>query len=128
MGSTMTIGQEMDLGWMTTGLGLLVVFAALALIIVIIYLLSYILRDRKKDAPAKAAPVAPAPAAPAPPVPQAAQADDSELVAVLTAAVAYAMTGDAVNTTGLVVRSYRRIDNESAWGKAGRNSQIFNKF
>ncbi len=124
MGNTMTIAQDMDLGWMTTGLGLLVVFAALALIIVIIYLLSYILRDRKKDAPAKKA----APVAAAPPVPQAAQADDSELVAVLTAAVAYAMTGDAGNTTGLVVRSYRRIDNESAWGKAGRNSQIFNKF
>ncbi len=132
MNLDMSVSDKLALGFQTTGLGLLVVFVALALIIFIIMALSAMLGDKKKKAaetrtvPTMAPSASAAPVAPVASVVQ--QNNDSELIAVLTAAAACYLTGDVENTTGLVVRSYRRIESESAWGKAGRNSQIFNKF
>ncbi len=52
------------------------------------------------------------------------ETDDSELVAVITAAIA-AMTGD--NASGFVVRSYKKVSG-GAWNKAGRHEMLENRF
>jgi sodium pump decarboxylase gamma subunit len=125
MEQVLTSAEKTNIGLMTTGLGLLVTFAVLILIIVILTVLAGVLRERKKS-PSKAA-TAPKPAMATPPAAAAAQADDGELVAALTAAVA-AYLGSPGSAAGLVVRSYRRLDRKNAWAEAGKNAQIFNKF
>lgn len=117
----MDTAAKLELGLQTTGLGILVTFIALVMIIVIIYLLSAILKERKKNVPI--VPVQPASPQPAVEQPVHNTADDAELVAVLTAAIAASM---GTSTNGLVVRSYRKIG--SAWANAGRDEQIYNKF
>lgn len=108
-----------------TVIGMGTVFLVLILISFIIYLMKFIPelldnRNRKKETVsvpvAKPAPVPPAPAAkPAPvpaPVPAAAPArtDDTQLVAVITAAIVAAMEqeGTPVAPDGLVIRSIKK--------------------
>lgn len=119
----MNVMQE---GGVVTLLGLLVVFVCLALIIVVILVLSWILKDRKrkKPEPAIEKKIEQELEKPLPPVPEV-EVENLELVAVLTAAVAAYM--DA-SPSGLVVRSFRRVPGESAWARAGRSAQIYNKF
>lgn len=50
--------------------------------------------------------------------------NDSELIAVLAAAVAAVMGSDA---NGIVIRSYKRVS-PSAWKRSGRDFQILNHF
>lgn len=101
-------------------IGMLIVFFALVLLIVIISLLANALNaatnSKKPEAPAPAA----APAAPAPVVeePVAEEVvDDAELIAVIAAAIA------AFDNSGktLVVRKVRRV---SAWNKSSRQEQV----
>jgi len=126
MGNTiLTAAEKSNLGFMTTGLGLMVTFIVLTLIIVIIVLLSKILMEKTKNA--GGAKTNPAPAAQNVPPTPAQQPDDTELIAVLTAAVA-AQMGRGSNTSGLVIRSYRQVERKNAWAEAGKNAQIFNKF
>jgi len=116
--------DKAEMAGQVTGLGLLVVFACLIIIIGVIVLLSFILKERKKK------PVEPAPTPavqPAMAPAQSVEAGDEELIAVLTAAVAAAI-GEGATAGGLVVRSYRRINHIPAWERAGKNEQIFNKF
>lgn len=103
-------------------IGMLIVFFALALLIVIISLLANTLNaaanSKKTEAPAPAAapaPVAPAPVAEEPAVEEV--VDDAELIAVIAAAIA------AFDNSGktLVVRKVRRV---SAWNKSSRQEQI----
>lgn len=119
----MNILQE---GGTVTLLGILVVFVCLALIIVVILVMSWIMKDRKKKKPEPAfeQKIEKAIEKPLPPVPVV-EVENLELVAVLTAAVAAYM--DA-SPSGLVVRSYKRVPGESAWARAGRSAQIYNKF
>jgi sodium pump decarboxylase gamma subunit len=126
MYESMTTAEKLSLGVETTGLGLLVTFVALVFLIVIIYIFSAAIRGRDKLRE-EATPAVPAwPVAPGPAVRQ--ETDDGELIAALTAAAAYMMADGGANTTGLAVRSYRKVNGASAWGKAGRNAQIYNKF
>ena len=93
-----------------TLLGMGTVFVVLIIIILCIMLMSKCVRSfegkGKKDEPAPEAPETAAP----PVVPEAeAPADDLELVAVITAAVAAAM--GTTSTDGFVVRSIKRAKN-----------------
>ena len=129
----MEIGDKLSLGLMTTGLGVLVVFVALVAIIAIVAIMSLIMRERKsKKEETKPAPPVKAQANIAE---TAATGDDDDLVVVLSAAAACYIqdekngkTPTAPNTTGLVVRPYKKSKNASAWGRAGRSAQIYNKF
>ena len=53
------------------------------------------------------------------------EVENIELVAVLTAAVAAFLESSPAK---LAVRSYKRVSSDSAWARAGRNAQIYNKF
>ncbi len=128
-----TNADKLALGLETTGLGLLVTFVALVFLIVIISVLAAIMKERKKLKAALVANDAPAPTKQVaePTAPKAAQGgDDTELIAVLTAAATAYMQGQAgaAASSGLVIRSYRKVNGTSAWATAGRNAQIYNKF
>lgn len=100
---------------LNTLIGMGSVFAVLILLAFIISLFKYVsvFENRgkaKKDVAEKAAAPAPAPVAPAAPTP----ADDLQLIAVITAAIAAA---EGTSTDGFVVRSIKRRSNNK-WKKA----------
>ena len=99
-----------------TVMGISVVFLVLIIIMLVIKAMALF---SKVDAPEKKEePVA---------VPAAVQApaanDDTELVAVITAAIACAMGTSANN---LVIRSYKKVSG-GAWNKAGRREVLDNR-
>lgn len=101
-------------------------FVCLVLIILVINILSWILKDRKKkQEPAIEKKIEKDIHEPLPEEPVV-EVQDDELIAVLTAAVAAYMAGET--PTGLRVRSYRSGGGDSAWARAGRNAQIFNNY
>lgn len=100
---------------LNTLIGMGSVFAVLILLAFIISLFKYVsvFENRgkaKKDVAEKAAAPAPAPVAPVAPAP----ADDLQLIAVITAAIAAA---EGTSTDGFVVRSIKRRSNNK-WKKA----------
>lgn len=100
---------------LNTLIGMGSVFAVLILLAFIISLFKYVsvFENRgkaKKDVAEKAATPAPAPVEPAAPAP----ADDLQLIAVITAAIAAA---EGTSTDGFVVRSIKRRSNNK-WKKA----------
>lgn len=116
----------MSEGGIVTVLGILVVFVCLILIILVINILSWILKDRrKKPETATEKKIEKDIHEPLPAVPVV-DVQDDELIAVLSAAVAAYMEGEA--PTGLQVRSYRSGGGRSAWAQAGRSAQIFNSY
>ena len=119
-----TTGEKMAKAGMNTLMGMGVVFAVLIFISWLISMFKYIsvfeAKMKAKKNAAAAAPVA-APAAPVPaaaPAPTAAPAeeenltDDTELVSVITAAIA-AYEGKETVDNGLVVRSIKRVSNRN---------------
>ena len=130
------MGNIFAYGGQVTLIGLSIVFAALIILIVCIYGLSFILRaftgagkaEKKAAAPAPKAEPAPAPvAAPAPVVEEAPVAEaaveeegevvtDPQIIAVIAAAIAAC---DA--NTRFVVRSVKR---SSGWKKSARNEAV----
>ena len=52
------------------------------------------------------------------------ETDDTELIAVITAAIAASM---GKSTSGLIVRSYKKISG-GAWNKAGRTEILDNRY
>lgn len=98
--------------------GIMIVFLGLAILICCIMLISWLLRrmTEKKEVKPAPAPVAPAPVVEAPAVEEEA-VDDTELIAVIAAAIA------AFDNSGknLVVRKVRRV---SAWNKSSREEQV----
>ena len=115
-----TLGNSLTYGGMVTIIGLLVVFFGLALLIVILMGMAEIFKaidKRGQNRRQAAQPVAPAPA----PVPEVAEeeevVDDTELIAVIAAAIAaYEPDGKK-----LVVRRVRRV---GGWNRAAREEQI----
>lgn len=109
---TLTLGEIFEKAALNTLMGMGTVFAVLILIAFIISLFKYIPKfqemfaKKKNTAPA----AAPAPVAKAAPVVEEELVDDSELVAVIMAAIYASMAseGKAVSKDGLVVRSIRR--------------------
>ena len=113
-----TTGEKMAKAGMNTLMGMGVVFAVLIFISWLISMFKYIsvfeAKMKAKKNAAAAAPVA-APAAPAPaaaPAEEENLTDDTELVSVITAAIA-AYEGKETVDNGLVVRSIKRVSNRN---------------
>ena len=100
-----TLAENMKRAALNTVMGLGTVFLVLAFLMFVISLFKYIPNgSAKKEAPAPA----PAPAAVAVPVAEAAvETDDSELIAVIAAAIA---ASEGTTTDGFVVRSIRKVN------------------
>lgn len=104
-----------------TVMGMLVVFAVLIIIMLVIKAMALFSKEEAAPAP-EAVPVPEA--APAPEAAAASAADESELVAVITAAVAAAMQ---TSPSGLLIRSYKKVSG-TAWNNAGRRETLENRF
>ena len=102
-----------------TVMGILIVFLILVIIMMVIKAMALFSGEKKpKKEKVQETPVAEAPAVEVVP-----ETDDSELVAVITAAIAAMMNESA---SGFVVRSYKKVPG-SAWNKAGRREVLDNK-
>lgn len=123
-GENLSLGEALSMGGLVTGLGLLIVFAVLIILMLVLCLFKVIFyKDPNKNAKPEITPVAEEKAETVPV--QAQTADDEELIAVLTAAVAASLN---TSTYNLRIKSYRRINNNvPAWNKAGVNETISNK-
>ena len=101
---------------LVTVFSMAVVFATLLIISYLVDVLRMILNKKEKKQETVAAPQEVKKEAPV--VNIAVQEDDTELVAVITAAIA-AMTGS--NPSGLVVRNIKRMpESDTSWSKAGK--------
>lgn len=121
--------NNLGFGLIVTLIGMLTVFFGLVLLIGLIKLMEKATanlgkggKGGKKGKKQAEAP-APAPAA-APVVEEVPVADDSELIAVISAAVAMMMEDGSAFT----VRRVRRVQNAPAWQKAGREEQVYSRF
>ena len=117
-----TVWSAKDLimgGLAYTVMGILIVFMILIIIMLVIKAMALFSGEKK---PKAVAPVQ----APAQPVVETVEnkTDDTELIAVITAAIAV-MTEQS--TSDFVVRSYKKISG-GAWNKAGRREMLENKF
>ena len=114
--------SKLGYGGLTAGIGMLIVFLGLTILVFCIMGMGAIFKSIDKKKAAKAAAAAPAPA-PAPIIEEAPAAeeevcDDAQLIAVISAAIA------AYDNSGrrLAVRKVRRV---SSWNNAARDEQIF---
>ena len=103
-----------------TVMGILVVFMILVIIMLVIKAMALLSGESKPKKAPQETKVVETPVE-APVVTQ--TADDSELIAVITAAIAAAMGG---NSSGFVVRSYKAVSG-NAWNKAGRMDILENR-
>lgn len=125
-GKGVHISEALSMGGETTVIGLGIVFAVLAILMIVLMLFKvFFYKDPAKTVaqePAKAEPTH---------APEAAQEtaeeeDEEELIAVLTAAVAASMN---TSTYNLRIKSYRRVPNtRPAWNRAGISETIGNRF
>lgn len=119
--------DKLILGLSTTGVGMLVVFFGLVILIVCISVMT-MFTGRQKAAKAAPAPVKAAPS----PVPEPAaepeeETDDLSVVAAITAAIAVLWQEEG-HDSGFVVRRVRRVQNGSARARAAREEQIYSHF
>ena len=103
-----------------TVMGILVVFMILVIIMMVIKAMALLSGESKPKKATQETKVVEAPVA-TPVVTQ--TADDSELIAVITAAIAAAM---GQSSSGFVVRSYKAVSG-NAWNKAGRMDILENR-
>ena len=121
--------NNLGFGLIVTLIGMLTVFFGLVLLIGLIKLMENATANLGKGgkggkkAKKQAEAPAPAPVA-APVVEEVPVADDSELIAVISAAVAMMMEDGSAFT----VRRVRRVQNAPAWQKAGREEQVYRRF
>lgn len=123
------LGNKLGFGLIVTLIGIAIVFLGLTILIGLIKLMEKATanlgkggKGGKKGKKQANAP-APAPVA-APVVEEVPVADDSELIAVISAAVAMMMEDGSAFT----VRRVRRVQNAPAWQKAGREEQVYSRF
>lgn len=114
--------NNLGFGLIVTLIGMVTVFIGLVILIALIKVMEKATANlgKKKATPAKAAEAAPA----APAVEEVPVTDDSELIAVISAAVAMMMEDGSAFT----VRRVRRVSNAPAWQKAGREEQVYSRF
>ena len=124
--------ETLIFGLTVPAIGVAIVFAGLVILMALIKLVTMVtggsgkpkkVKQEKKAAPAPA----PAPAQDEQTmavIAAAVAANDEELIAVISAAVA-AVMGEEGN---FVVRRVRRVNNASAWQKAGREEQVYSRF
>ena len=111
--------EKFTFGLGVAGLGMIVVFAGLVLLIGFITILGVAAKERKKPAPKteqKAESVA------APPVQTAVAADG--VSPEVTAAIAAVWE----SPNGFVVRHVKRVSNAPAWKRAGRDEQTYSRY
>ena len=123
------LGNNLGFGLTVTLIGIAIVFLGLTILIGLIKLMekatAYLGKGGKGGKKAKKQAEAPAPApVAAPVVEEVPVADDSELIAVISAAVAMMMEDGSAFT----VRRVRRVQNAPAWQKAGREEQVYSRF
>lgn len=123
------LGNNLGFGLTVTLIGIAIVFLGLTILIGLIKLMekatANIGKGGKGGKKAKKQAEAPAPApVAAPVVEEVPVADDSELIAVISAAVAMMMEDGSAFT----VRRVRRVQNAPAWQKAGREEQVYSRF
>ncbi len=110
-GVGINLSEALGTGGMVTVVGMAIVFAVLIILMLVLMLFKVIFyKDPKKAQPAKQETVT---------APQTvtAQDDDTELIAVLTAAIASSLN---TSTYNLRIKSYRRVETKSnAWNRAG---------
>ena len=119
--------DRLSLSLSTMGVGMLVVFTGLVILIACITVMTSI--TGRKKAP-KAAPVTPKTPAPAPAPAQAepeAEEDEGPVIAAITAAIAIVWQAEG-NDSGFVVRRVRRAQSGTARARAAREEQIFSHF
>ena len=120
--------EKLTFSFGVTLLGMVVVFVGLLILIAFISILSRITSaaDRKKEqAAAKAVPAEAVPAEePAAIEPAADEGISPEVIAAITAAIAAVWDGE----NGFRVRHVRRVNNASAWNRAGREEQTYSRF
>ena len=121
----MTLLEALGQGTEVAVVGLIIVFSVLIILMLVMMLMKVIFyKPESKQKPQSAAPAAAA--SPAPAAQPAQSMDETELIAVLTAAVAASMN---TSTYHLNIKSYRRIDDASpAWNKAGSRDVIDARF
>lgn len=117
------LGNNLGFGLTVTLIGIAIVFLGLTILIGLIKLMEKATANLGKKAKKQAEAPAPAPVA-APVVEEVPVADDSELIAVISAAVAMMMEDGSAFT----VRRVRRVQNAPAWQKAGREEQVYSRF
>ena len=116
------------LGLSTTGVGMLVVFSGLVILIACIYIMTSI-TGRQREAAKKEMTLTPVPL---PPLRQKAveaeeAEDDLQVIAAITAAIA-AIWQDEGKDSGFVVRRVRRVQNSTARARAARDEQMYSHF
>lgn len=120
-----TYGEKILNGLTVVVVGLGGVFSVLAIIWGVLALFKvffYDIPEKKKAAKIKAAP-APAPVAEAP-VEAAPEADDTQLIAVITAAIAAYTAESAGGVLPFRVVSYKRVRGANGWNGADENETI----
>ena len=120
-----TYGEKILNGLTVVVVGLGGVFSVLAIIWGVLALLKvffYDMPEKKKAAKIKAAP-APAPVAEAP-VEAAPEADDTQLIAVITAAIAAYTAESGGGALPFRVVSYKRVRGANGWNGADENETI----
>lgn len=117
--------EKVTFGLGVAGLGMIVVFAGLVILICFIQILGLVSKDRKKPAPKTAQNAEPVVMA-APPVETAPAVDGvpAEVIAAITAAIAAVWE----SPNGFVVRHVKRISNAPAWKRAGRDEQTYSRY
>ena len=124
-GKDLPLGEALAMGGETTVIGLGIVFGVLVILMIVLILMKVIFykdpsKQKKAEAPAPVTETAPAAEV------KAAETDEDELIAVLTAAIASSLN---TSTYNLRIKSYRRTDNKApAWNKAGLTETINNRF
>ncbi len=124
----LTVGEKFSGGIMVAVVGMTITFLALIFLWLAIEVMAKMLNPNKPKKESAAAPAAAKPAAPAATasVAQPAEQDDSELVSVITAAVATAMNTSINNI--VVSKIVRVSDERPAWSKIGLIEQMNNRF
>ncbi len=118
----MTLTQALSEGLLVTFVGLVIVFSVLIILMLVMMAMKAVFY--KEDKPTNEVQET---KTSAPPV-QAVQtnADEGELIAVLTAAIASSLN---TSTYNLKIKSYRRVDNASpSWNRAGLSEVIESRF
>lgn len=118
-------GEKIINGLIVVVVGLAGVFAVLAIIWGVLALFKvffYDIPEKKKAAKIKAAP-APTPVAEAP-VEAAPEADDTQLIAVITAAIAAYTAENGSGALPFRVVSYKRVRGANGWNGADENETI----
>ena len=117
--------DKLIFGLTVTLVGILIVFFGLVVLMTLITVMGALTKERKKTPKTKAQEVsAPTPVAAPAPVVQTPAAQDDALIAVISAAVAMMMDEGSQFT----VRRIRRINNAPAWGRSGREEQVYSRF